>query len=105
MGQEVYEYDPTRMLVYSVALPVAAQVTQASFSEPYLALRLDLEPQKIAELVLKVYPHGVPPIRERSAVYIAPVDLRIVGAAIRLMECLRQPGDTRLLAPVSWMKC
>ena len=100
VGQEVYEYDPTRMLVYSVALPVAAQVTQASFSEPYLALRLDLEPQKIAELVLKVYPHGVPPIQERSAVYIAPVDLSIVGAAIRLMECLGQPGDTRLLAPL-----
>jgi hypothetical protein len=49
VGQEVYEYDPSRMLVYSVALPVAAQVTQASYSEPYLALRLDLEPQKIAE--------------------------------------------------------
>ena len=56
VGQQVYEYDPSRMLVYSVALPVAAQVTQASPSEPYFALRLDLEPQKIAELVLKVYP-------------------------------------------------
>lgn len=93
MGQEVYEYDPSRMLVYSVALPVAAQVTQASYSEPYLALRLDLEPQKIAELVLKVYPHGVPPVQERSAVYITPVDLSIVNAAGRLMECLAQPGD------------
>jgi len=100
VGQEVYEYDPSRMLVYSVALPVAAQVTQASYSEPYLALRLDLEPQKIAELVLKVYPHGVPPVQERSAVYITPVDLSIVNAAIRLMECLAQPGDAELLAPL-----
>jgi AraC-like DNA-binding protein len=100
VGQEVYEYDPSRMLVYSVALPVAAQVTQASYSEPYLALRLDLEPQKIAELVLKVYPHGLPPVQERSAVYITPVDLSIVSAAIRLMECLAQPGDAELLAPL-----
>jgi AraC-like DNA-binding protein len=100
VGQEVYEYDPSRMLVYSVALPVAAQVTQASYSAPYLALRLDLEPQKIAELVLKVYPHGVPPVQERSAVYITPVDLSIVNAAIRLMECLAQPGDAELLAPL-----
>jgi AraC-type transcriptional regulator N-terminus len=100
VGQEVYEYDPSRMLVYSVALPVAAQVTQASYSAPYLALRLDLEPQKIAELVLKVYPHGVPPVQERSAVYITPVDLSIVNAAIRLMECLKQPGDAELLAPL-----
>ena len=100
VGQEVYEYDSSRMLVYSVALPVAAQVTQASHSEPYLALRLDLEPRKIAELVLKVYPQGLPPVQERSAVYIAPADVNIVNSATRLMECLAQPGDVELLAPL-----
>ena len=100
VGQETYEYDPTRMLVYSVALPVAAQVTQASHSEPYLALRLDLEPQKIAELVLKVFPHGLPPAQERKAVYVTPADASIVNSATRLMEYLSQPGDVELLAPL-----
>ena len=100
VGQKVYEYDPSRMLVYSVALPVAAQVTQASHSEPYLALRLDLDPHKIAELVLRVFPQGLPPVQERSAVYITPVDASIVNSATRLMECLAQPGDVELLAPL-----
>ena len=100
VGQEVYEYDASRMLVYSVALPVAAQVTQASFSEPYLSLKLDLDPNKIADLVLKVYPRGVPPVQEREGVYITPVDSSIVKAATRLMECLAQPGDVELLAPL-----
>lgn len=100
VGQEVYEYDASRMLVFSVALPVAAQVTQASFSDPYLALRLDLEPHKIAELVLKVYPQGLPPVQERSAVYVAPADASVVDAANRLMDCLAQPGDVELLAPL-----
>jgi AraC-like DNA-binding protein len=100
VGQEVYEYDRSRMLVYSVALPVAAQVTQASHSEPYLSLRLDLDPHKIAELVLKVYPQGLPPVQERRAVYIAPVGASIVNSATRLMECLAQPGDIELLAPL-----
>ncbi|HKV61026.1 MAG TPA: AraC family transcriptional regulator [Candidatus Acidoferrum sp.] len=100
VGQEVYEYDASRMLVYSVALPVAAQVTQASHSEPYLALRLDLDPQKIAELVLKVFPHGLPPVQERKAVYVSPVDTSIVNSATRLMECLAQPGDVELIAPL-----
>jgi AraC-like DNA-binding protein len=100
LGQETYEYDPTRMLVYSVALPVAAQVTRASYSEPYLALRLDLEPQKIAELVLRVYPDGVPTIQERRAVYIASLDRTIVDAAIRLMKCLAHASDVELLAPL-----
>src|SRR6202023_1749361 len=69
VGDEVYEYDSSRMIVFSVALPVAAQITQASYSERYLALKLDLDPHKIAELVLKVYPHGLPPAQDRSAVY------------------------------------
>jgi AraC-like DNA-binding protein len=98
--QDVYEYDASRMIVFSVALPVAAQVTQASYSTPYLSLKLDLDPHKIAELVLKVFPHGLPPAQERSAVYITPADASIVNAATRLMECLAQAGDAELLAPL-----
>jgi len=100
VGQEVYEYDPSRMLVFSVALPVAAQVTQASRTEPYLALRLDLDPHKIADLVLKVYPRGLPAVSERSAVYVAPVGASIISAATRLMDCLAQPADIEQLAPL-----
>ena len=88
------------MIVFSVALPVAAQVTRASQSEPYLSMRLDLDPHKIAELVLKVFPHGLPPVQERSAVYLAAIDASIVDAATRLMECLGKPGDAELLAPL-----
>jgi AraC-like DNA-binding protein len=100
VGQEVYEYDAPRMIVFSVALPVAAQVTQASHSRPYLSFKLDLDPHKIAELVLKVYPRGLPPVQERSAVYVAPLDLSVLNAATRLMECLAQPGDAELVAPL-----
>jgi AraC-like DNA-binding protein len=100
VGQDVYEYDGTRMIVFSVALPVAAQVTQASQSEPYLAVKLDLEPHKIAELVLKVFPHGLPAAQARNAVYVTPVEESVVNAATRLMECLAQPGDAELLAPL-----
>ena len=100
VGDEVYEYNAARMIVFSVALPVAAQVTQASQSEPYLSLKLDLDPHKIADLVLKVFPRGLPPVQERSAVYITPVDASIVNAATRLMECLAHPADCDLLAPL-----
>jgi AraC-like DNA-binding protein len=100
VGQEVYEYDSSRMLVYSVALPVAAQIAEASAAVPYLALRLDLEPQKIAELVLKVFPHGVPPAPERKAVYITPLDANVVSAVVRLMETLAQPSDAELIGPL-----
>jgi AraC-like DNA-binding protein len=100
VGPDVYEYDASRMLVFSVALPVAAQVTRATHTDPYLALRLDFNPQKIADLVLKVFPHGLPLVSERRAVYVTSLDAGIVNATTRLMECLAQPGDAELLAPL-----
>ncbi|HTP43415.1 MAG TPA: AraC family transcriptional regulator [Candidatus Acidoferrum sp.] len=100
VGQETYEYDATRMLVFSVALPVAAQVTRAAYDDPYLALRLDFDPLKISELVLRVFPDGLPPVPDRKAVYVAPLDAGIVNAAARLMDCLPQPADIDLLTPL-----
>jgi len=100
VGDEVYEYDASQMIVFSVALPVASQVTQASASNPYLSLRLELDPRRIADLVLKVYPNGLPPSQERNAVYLSPCDPAIVSASIRLLECLAQPGDADLLGPL-----
>ncbi len=100
VGSEVFEYGASRLIVFSVALPVAAQVTRASFSEPYLALKLALDPHKISELALKVFPHGLPPVQERRAVYVTPFDQSIVDAATRLMQCLGQPGDAELLSPL-----
>jgi AraC-like DNA-binding protein len=66
----------------------------------YLSIKLDLEPRKIAELVLKVFPHGLPPVQERRAVYVAPLDSSVLNAAARLLECLPQPGDVELVAPL-----
>jgi len=100
VGDQVYEYDSSQMIVFSVALPVAAQVTEASAAHPYLSLRLELDPRKIAELVLKVYPRGLPTVEERSAVYLAPTQDNFVDAATRLMECLANPSDIDLLAPL-----
>ena len=100
LGREAYEYDASRMLVFAVDLPVAGQVTRATPAEPYLGLRLDLDPHKVAELVLKVYPHGMPRVQESRGVYVAPADLRIFNAATRLLELLGHPGEAELLAPL-----
>jgi AraC-like DNA-binding protein len=100
VGNETYSYDASQMIVFSVALPLSAQIMQASYAAPYLSLKLDLDPRKIAELVLKVFPQGLPAIPEKRAVYLAPVDPHIVSAAVRLMDCLPQPRDIELLAPL-----
>lgn len=101
LGSEVYVYNPSRMLVVSVDLPVAAQVVQASPAEPYLALILDLDPRKITELKMKIYPDGMPrSLPEGRGIYLTPLNAPIVDAAARLIELLGQPGELELIAPL-----
>ena len=100
VGRDVYEYAPSRMIVYSVDVPVAAQVTRASRAEPYLCLRLDLDPEKIANLVLKVFPQGPPPGDDNGAVFVGQASASILNAAVRLLELMAHPGDAELLAPL-----
>lgn len=100
LGREIFEYDAARMLVFSVDLPIAGQVKRATPREPFLCFRLDLDPYKIAELSLKVFPHGVPAPENRRGLYVAASQEGIVDAAIRLLRMMAEPGDAELLAPL-----
>jgi AraC-like DNA-binding protein len=100
VGQETYQLGRSQMMMHPLALPVALRVINASKSEPLLTVRLDLDPQRIAELVLKVYPHGLPPVKQWSAGYVVNANVDIINAVIRLLECLQNPGETELLSPL-----
>jgi AraC-like DNA-binding protein len=97
LDKEVFEYDASKMIVYSLDMPVTIQVTRASFAEPLLGVRVDLDPQKIAELTLKVYPHGIPPVRENRAIYVGHSDEKIINAAVRFLELIPQPEEAQIL--------
>jgi AraC-like DNA-binding protein len=99
LGREVYEYDASRMLVYSVDLPIAAQVVRASRSEPYLGFKLELDPYKVAELAVRVFPDGVPRRSNRGLCTVEATD-DMIDAVARLLELMAQPGDADLLAPL-----
>ncbi|WP_313705496.1 AraC family transcriptional regulator [Massilia sp.] len=100
LGDEAYDYDPSRMLVFSLDLPIAAMIRQASVAAPYLSFRLDFDQERLAELVLKAWPDGAPPLRQERAVYVAQASEAIVDAAARLLALAAQPEDAALLAPL-----
>lgn len=100
LGSEVYDYDASRMLIFSIDLPVSAQVTKASPDMPYLCFRLDIDPQQVAALLMKVYPTGAPPVREGRAIYLAQANEAIVDAAARLLALAGDATDASLLAPL-----
>jgi len=100
LGREVYSYDASRLMAYAVDLPIAGQVIRASQREPFLVLVLKLDPYKIAELTLKVYPHGVPSPHDSRGVIAGQSTTAIVDAAARLVESMAHPAEAEMLAPL-----
>lgn len=100
LGQDIYEYDSARVLVFSLELPMASQVTRASVADPYLALKLNVDPAQVAPLAGRVFPHGLPPVRENRGVYVGSSTSALVGTATRLLTLLADESDAALIAPL-----
>jgi AraC-like DNA-binding protein len=100
IGGDTCAYEAGQMAVYSIDVPMAGYVTRASLREPYLLLMIDLEPAKIAELALRVFPHGLPQAHDNRALYIGDAGPHIIDAATRLLALMAQPADAELLAPL-----
>ena len=100
IGESIYQYEAGQIAVFSVDVPVTAQVTRAIPAEPYLTLKILLDPEKIAALAAKVYPHGLPQISESRALYVGDADDPVVDAVIRLLQLMAHPADADLVAPL-----
>jgi AraC-like DNA-binding protein len=100
LGSEVFEYDPARMLVFAVDLPVSGQVTRASQRDPFLGFKLDLDSARVAELALRVFPNGVPKPPDNRGLYVGRATDGILDAATRLLDLMGRPEDADLLGPL-----
>jgi AraC-like DNA-binding protein len=100
IGEDTYRYEGGQMALYSVDVPIVGRVTRASHAEPYLVLMIDLDAEKIAELVPKVFPDGVSKPRDTRALYVGDADAHIIDAAARLVELIEQPVEAEVLAPL-----
>ena len=61
LGEEVFRYDPGHYLLFTVDLPLIFQIEKATPDEPYLGLRLDLDPSLVASVVMEYVLHHRPP--------------------------------------------
>jgi AraC-like DNA-binding protein len=102
LGKQIYQYDPLNYLVVSMTLPMLGQVTEATPEKPYLSLRLNIDLEQIAALILDVDAQAE---AERSvsasAAYAARVSPSLLEAVLRLMRLLDTPEDLRVLAPAA----
>ena len=100
LGSEVLEYDPARMLVFAVDLPVSGQLTRASQREPFLGFKLDLDPARVAELAARIFPRGVPTASNNRGLYVGQATDGIIEAVTRLLNLMVRAEDAALLGPL-----
>jgi AraC-like DNA-binding protein len=100
LNDEVFHYDALNYLVVSVTLPAMGQVLEASPEHPYLSLRLNLDLEEIARLVLELGDRGPSPVTADRGLFVARLDEALLDAVLRMVKLLDTPEDIDVLAPV-----
>ncbi len=104
LGDREILYGPLTYMVSAIDLPVTGKVISASEEEPYLAVKIAIDPKEVAEMVLQIG-DAVPARRDdcryaACGLSIAPVDFNILDAMTRLVQLLQTPGEASFLAPL-----
>jgi AraC-like DNA-binding protein len=99
-GSSVFAYGPGQYLAVSVDLPVVGEVTDASPSQPYLCLKLDLDCTELSDLLLDA---RLPTDVEKQpdlGLSVSLLTLEMLDAAARLVGLLDKPSAIQTLAPL-----
>jgi AraC-like DNA-binding protein len=99
LNDEVFHYDALNYLVVSVTLPMMGQVVEATTDRPFLSLRLDLDLEEIARLLLELGDCGAAPVAADRALFVARMDEPLLDAVLRMVKLLDTPEDIAVLAP------
>mgnify|MGYP000253509307 CR=1 FL=1 len=94
--------DPRRFLVLHGERPYDALV-EASASDPYVALKLQLPPDLVARTLIELTEAGHAGAEAarmpEPAVFCGDVTGDLAAALLRLLQCLDDPADREMLAP------
>ena len=98
LGDEIYKYNANNYLVRTMPLLIELE-TIASPEEPLLEVGIKIDPVMISELLMEM--DFIPPISGSMprGVYSSRITKVIIDAVIRLLECLSDPVDGRVLGP------
>jgi AraC-like DNA-binding protein len=99
LNDEVFHYDALNYLVVSVTLPMMGQVVEATADRPFLSLRMDLDLEEIARLLLELGDRGGVAVPADRALFVARMDEPLLDAVLRMVKLLDTPEDIAVLAP------
>ncbi|WP_288132618.1 AraC family transcriptional regulator [Microbulbifer sp.] len=107
LGDKEITYGPLNYLASSVHLPVSARVVKALPEQPYLAVKLVVEPKEVTDLILELG-EQTPALEAdfhcpevNCGLCMAQMDIGLLNAVIRLLNLLDSPTDAPVLAPLA----
>ncbi|BBB92531.1 MAG TPA: AraC family transcriptional regulator [Methylomusa anaerophila] len=100
LGSESYRYGVSDYLAVSVGVPITGRVTKASREFPYLAIRLDLDPNLIFDIMKEtdLLPNKIK--RSSRSLFLGKMPFNLLDAVVRLVQLLENPKDIPILAPL-----
>jgi AraC-like DNA-binding protein len=100
LGESRYPYDAEHYMLATVELPVTGRVVKASREQPYLALRLELDPALVSSVMVEA---GLPAPRgqgDAKAVVVSALDVDLLDATVRLVRLIDSPAEASVLVPL-----
>jgi AraC-like DNA-binding protein len=100
VGDEIFRYDPGHYLLFTVDLPVTFEVEEATEEDPFLGLRLNLDPAIVASVAVDFS------IRVRNggtgakAINVSAIDVDLLDSVVRLIRILEAPDEAKILGPL-----
>ena len=87
-------------LLATIELPVASQILEASKAQPYLSLRLDLDPSLVGSVMVEAGEPSPQRGADVKAIDVSPLDANLLDAVVRLVRLLDSPAENHVLAPL-----
>lgn len=99
VGDRVFNYDPASYFVMSVDLPAVGSVHPTERGEPYLAVSLTIDPQRVAAMIEDLPPSAMQDRPDGGAFSVASVTPELLDAWVRMLRLMKTPEDIAALAP------
>ena len=105
LGDKRYQYDQNHYLLVTLEMPTVSRVIEASKEKPYLAIRLQLDPNLVSSVIVEA---GDPkksskkPVGEDAlkGLNINRLDASLQDTVVRLVRLVESPDEARILAPL-----
>ena len=101
VGGRRYDYGAGNYMALFLPMPVEFEVTKASLNEPLLCIGIQIDLNRLADIVLRIdrldSTAWRPAASDPSGIFTAPLTEPLLAPLIRLMNILDDPNDAAML--------